>query len=86
MHTNYCQIPANSAFEAPANAAFEAPKAELAVELTDSLENIRYLLTLMLSLWYNKHQGHTNYCQIPANSAFEAPKVELAVELTEIYF
>ena len=46
MHTHYCQIPANSAFEAPANAAFEAPKAELAVELTDSLENIRYLFDI----------------------------------------
>jgi hypothetical protein len=30
----------------PANSAFEAPKAELAAELTDTLENIRYLFEI----------------------------------------
>jgi hypothetical protein len=35
--------PANSAFEAPANSGL---KLELAAELTDSLENIRYLFEI----------------------------------------
>jgi hypothetical protein len=46
LYFQVSQIPANSAFEAPANSAFEAPKAELAAELTDSLENIRYLFEI----------------------------------------
>jgi hypothetical protein len=45
-HTNYCQIPVNFVVEAPAISAFETPKAELAAELTDSLENIRYLFEI----------------------------------------
>jgi hypothetical protein len=45
-------VPANSTFctckyrQFPANSAFEAPKAELAAELTDTLENIRYLFEI----------------------------------------
>jgi hypothetical protein len=51
-HLWYCRVPANSTFctckyrEVPANSAFEAPKAELAAELTDTLENIRYLFEI----------------------------------------
>ena len=47
-HLWYCRVPANSTFctckyrEVPANSAFEAPKAEL----TDTLENIRYLFEI----------------------------------------
>ena len=45
-------VPANSTFctckyrQFPANSAFEAPKAELAAELTDTLENITYLFEI----------------------------------------